>query len=141
MTNREKSQIGEMRKNGMGYKKIAQALGLCEGTVKTYCHRNGMAGVSTAVPETVRTTISQKACKCCGAMVLQFPGRKEKKFCSDTCRNKWWNTHLGEADRKAMSSYICPTCGRAFSAYGKRNRKYCSHACYISDRFGGAPCR
>ncbi|RXM53885.1 RNA polymerase subunit sigma-70, partial [Clostridium tetani] len=26
-------------------------------------------------------------------------------------------------------------CGKEFSAYGNKNRKYCSHNCYIRDRF------
>lgn len=138
MTNEEKSRIAEMRKSGMGYKKIAQALGLSEGTVKTFCHRNGMAGVSPEITETDGASVDRKPCRQCGVMVPQYPGRKEKKFCSDDCRNKWWNAHLGEANREAMSRYTCPACGRPFSAYVKRNRKYCSHGCYIADRFGGA---
>ena len=141
MTNEEKSRIAEMRRDGIGYKKIAQALGLSEGTVKTFCHRNGMAGSSAEAPEISGTSMSQKPCKCCGTMVPQIPGRKEKKFCSDDCRNQWWNKHLGEIKRKAMTDYVCPTCGKSFSAYGNRNRKYCSHECYIADRFGGAQCR
>ena len=40
MTNEEKSRIVKMRGDGIGYKKIAQTLGLSEGTVKTFCHRN-----------------------------------------------------------------------------------------------------
>ena len=27
--------------------------------------------------------------------------------------------------------------GREFTAYGNSRWKYCSHACYIKDRFGG----
>ncbi len=30
--------------------------------------------------------------------------KKEKRFCSDSCRNKWWNT-MDEVDRKAR--YEC----------------------------------
>ncbi len=33
--------------------------------------------------------------------------------------------------------YRCPRCGSTFRAYRNRNRKYCSHECYIADRFGG----
>jgi len=68
---------------------------------------------------------------------MQTEGRKEKKFCSDRCRNKWWNSHLSEVKRKAMYEYTCPNCKKTFMAYGNRNRKYCSHECYINDRFGG----
>lgn len=137
MTNEEKSRIAEMRKNGMGYKRIAQALGLSEGTIKTFCHRNGMASVSAEAVKTSSPDVPQKPCQYCGAMIPQYPGRKEKKFCSDDCRNRFWNRNLAHVKRKSMSEYTCPSCGRPFSAYGKRNRKYCSHGCYITDRFGG----
>ena len=141
MTNEEKSRIAKMREDGVGYKRIAQALGLSEGTVKTYCHRNGLTGAGTDSTEKTSNAIHQQPCKYCGAMIIQIPGRKEKKFCSDDCRNRWWNKHLAEATRKNMSNYVCPACGKTFSAYGKRNRKYCSHDCYIIDRFGGVVCR
>lgn len=77
-------------------------------------------------------------CLCCGKEVVQPRGRKEKKFCSDKCRNKWWNSNLDKVNRKANYEFICPHCKKLFSAYGNKNRKYCSHACYIEDRFGGA---
>lgn len=141
MTNEEKSRIAEMRRDGVGYKKIAQTLGLSEGTVKTFCHRNGLAAAGMAVPQAENKPFPQQPCKHCGKMILQIPGRKEKKFCSDDCRNSWWNKHLTEVKRKSMTDYICPACGKSFSAYGKRNRKYCSHECYITDRFGGVACR
>jgi hypothetical protein len=31
--------------------------------------------------------------------------------------------------------FTCIACGKRFSAYGKADRKYCSHECYINDRF------
>ena len=44
MTTDQKNKIAEMRKSGMGYLKIAQALGLNENSVKTFCRRNGLTG-------------------------------------------------------------------------------------------------
>ena len=29
----------------------------------------------------------------------------------------------------------CKQCGKKFTSYGNRNRKYCSHKCYIYHRF------
>ena len=135
MTDEQRTLIRGYRKEGYGYKKISQLTGVCESTVKTFCRRNGLGGV---MAETVKAReIAEKPCKCCGKSVVQNPGRKEKKFCSDACRNKWWNSHLHLVRRKAMYEFVCPTCGKTFSAYGNRNRKYCSHVCYIEDRFGG----
>ena len=42
MTKDEKSRIAAMRRDGMGYTKIALELGLSENTVKSYCRRNGL---------------------------------------------------------------------------------------------------
>lgn len=130
MTNEEKTAVENLRKDGYGYKKISQMTGICESTIKSYCRRNRLSGEQA----------QERHCLCCGKTVIQYPGRKEKKFCSDACRNKWWNSHLHLVKRKAMYDYVCPVCGKAFTAYGNRNRKYCSHACYIEDRFGGAAC-
>ena len=139
MTNKQKDAIAEYRKSGYGYKKISQITGICESTVKTFCRRNGLAGGLTET-EAVLDCAAEKPCQCCGKAVMQQPGRKEKKFCSDSCRNKWWNSHLNLVKRKAMYDFVCPTCGKPFTAYGNRNRKYCSRECYIQDRFGGAVC-
>ena len=76
-------------------------------------------------------------CGYCGAPIIQTPGRKKKKFCSDHCRNHWWNTHLDLVDRRANYEFVCQTCGKPFTAYGNAHRKYCSRGCYIEDRFGG----
>lgn len=130
MTENERAAIAEYRRQGHGYKKISQLTGVCESTVKTYCRRNGLGGMMVEA--------RQKSCQCCGKAIVQLPGRKEKKFCSDACRNKWWNSHLDLVNRKAVYDFVCPVCGKPFSAYGNRNRKYCSHECYIEDRFGGA---
>ena len=140
MTNEQKEAIRECRENGFGYKKTSRITGVCENTVKTFCRRNGLGGNARKDGARKTDVMLEKNCKCCGKSITQYPGRREKKFCSDTCRNKWWNSHLDQAERKAMDEYRCPVCGQAFRAYGTRNRKYCSHACYIRARFGGAPC-
>lgn len=131
MTDEQRRQIAILRDEGNGYKKIAQALGLSENTVKSFCKRKRMGGVAT------QNTSEGSTCQCCGKTVKQNPGRKLKKFCSDRCRMKWWNTHLDQVQKKANYDYVCPVCNKAFSAYGNANRKYCSHECYIEDRFGG----
>ena len=130
MTDDQKTLIAGYRNAGYGYKKIAQLTGISVGTVKSYCQRKGLAGCTASVqPASV--------CKCCGSVVRQIPGRKEKKFCSDECRHKWWNAHPEKITRKAVYSYTCAGCGKPFTAYGNSQRKYCCHACYIADRFKG----
>ena len=134
MNDTQRQQIKELRGKGYGYGRIAQVLSLSENTIKTYCRRHGLGGV-VANPVPIDGEVHH--CLCCGKEVVQTGGRKEKKFCSDKCRNKWWNSNLDKVNRKANYEFICPHCKKPFSAYGNKNRKYCSHACYIEDRFGG----
>lgn len=133
MNDTQKLKVKELRGKGYSYGKIAKALNLSENTIKTHCRRHGLAGVAD-VPETVDG--DNHYCLCCGALVAQNSGRKEKKFCSDQCRMKWWNSHLDQVQRKATYEFVCPVCKKPFTAYGNKNRKYCSHKCYILGRFG-----
>lgn len=135
MTNAQKIQIGKLRAAGMGYKKIAEQMGISENTVKTYCRRHGLGG--TVATKQIIIMSGKDICLCCSEELEHMPGRKKKKFCSDKCRNKWWNSHLNLVNRKAVYSFECPTCKKPFTAYGKANRKYCSHECYAKRNKGG----
>lgn len=134
MNDVQREQIKKLRGRGYGYGRIAQALGINENTVKTYCRRHGLGGVAS---NPVPIDGKEQNCPCCGKVLAQTPGKKPKKFCSDRCRMKWWNSHLDQVDRKANYSFVCPVCHKEFTAYGNANRKYCSHECYIKARFGG----
>lgn len=54
-----------------------------------------------------------------------------------TSRQASCNYGSEEVNRKANYSCTCAFCGKQFTSYGNKHRKYCSHACYINDRFGG----
>ncbi len=136
MNTQQKTQIASLRQKGYSYTKIADALGLSKNTVKSYCRRNGLSSAMIdACQHTPELTIT--FCKECGKEIQQTPHRKEKKFCSDTCRHKWWNERPEKITRKAVYSYTCAHCGKPFTAYGNSHRKYCCHACYIAERFKG----
>lgn len=143
MTNEQKAVVESLRSQGLGYKRIAAQTGISANTVKSYLRKNTLAPVEQTVPAIIPEPVMENAadgqflCRCCGKPVAQNPGRKEKKFCSDFCRTRWWNSHLDLVKRKAIYHFTCPTCGREFTAYGNAHRKYCSHSCYIEDRFGG----
>ncbi len=148
MTSEQKRMIDELRLQGIGYKKIASELGVSESTVKSYCRRSPelRQPVSAndnlhppAIMKPSENDAEVKTCQWCGKPVAQKPGKKEKKFCSDTCRSLWWNKNKYNVPRKTTHTFLCPTCGEEFSVYGNSKRKYCSHACYIAGRFyGGA---
>ena len=126
----QKKQIKMLREAGHSYGSIARLLHLNENAVKTHCRRNGLNGFR-AISDS-----SEDYCENCGMEIIQMPGRKKKRFCSSFCRTSWWNAHLDHVNRKANYEILCPGCGKTFISYGNRNRKYCSHECYIDDRFG-----
>lgn len=131
MTESQKSQIKKLRQDGLSYAKIGLQLNLPENTVRSFHRRYCKVG------EAKKDTL----CPQCGKAIKITPKRKPKKFCCDRCRVLWWNSHQTLVKRKALYDFVCANCSTVFTAYGNKNRKYCSHACYISDRFGreGSP--
>ena len=136
MTDAQKKQIREYRNDGYGYKKIAQTLGISVNTVKSFCRRNDING-DTVIEPSVTLTGETTVCENCGREIQQIAKQKKKRFCCDKCRNEWWNSHLDQVKRKAVYDFKCPYCSKEFHIYGDRRRKYCSHECYIADRFKG----
>ena len=133
MNDTEEKRLISLRKQGLGYKKIAQAIGVSVNTVKTYCRRHAI-GKDTIADERLK----DHRCLECGKKVLQVKGKREKKFCSDESRMKWWNSHRGLVHHRNLHEIECPGCNKLFTVSGKSRRKYCCHECYILDRFGGA---
>ena len=126
MTKEQKTLILYNREQHMTYRQIGEKLGLSPDTVKTFCRRN--------TPQEDRTeTSASTQCRNCGAPVHLLPGRRERLFCSPACRTAYWRKHnlLGKDPR------YCAGCGALLTG-GSASRKYCSHACYISHRFGSS---
>lgn len=127
MTETEKEKIRFWRGEGVSYSTIAERLNLSENTIKSFCRRSNLAG--TVAAEATRV------CRYCGAP-LERSRKRQRKFCSDSCRLAWWNTHPELVNRQAFYPKVCAYCGGEFQSYGNQRRKYCSHACYIAARFG-----
>jgi len=123
MTGNQKEKINQLREEGLGYLRIAKELGISENTVKSYCRRM----------ERTEVTASQPVCEQCGKPI-DVSKRPGKRFCSDRCRMRWWNSH---PSKPGAHSGHCSFCGREFTMRRKGERKYCSHACYIDDRYHG----
>ena len=132
MNDIQKQNIARLRGSGLGYGTIASRLGLPLSTVKTYCKRNSLSPSPCAAD----TQTDSLFCPQCGKDVVQAGKRKPRRFCSEECRVTWWNCHKDLVTRKAVYGISCAGCGMMFESYGDRNRKYCSHTCYISTRFG-----
>ena len=126
MTEEQKKQIKDLRGKGEGYKKIAQYIGISVNTVKSFCRNNELTGNS-----------SSAVCLACGKPLMQIPKRKQRKFCSSECWEKWWNKNRDKGNKPTGETLRCIHCGKAFSAYEHEHRKYCSHTCYVAERFQG----
>lgn len=129
MTNEEKEKIPFLRHKGHSYSKIAIELGISENTVKSFCQRNNLGTMQSI--KNKHTDV----CKECGISLIQGSKGQPKKFCSGQCRRKWWVANDTALARKAYYILTCAKCGIEFESYGNKNRKYCSHACYINSRF------
>lgn len=139
MNEEQKKKIIRLRHQGYGYMRIANELGISVNTIKSFCRRNNLTS-KDVVKKPIVQAVNEDGkhfCLGCGISVEQNPGRKTKKFCCDSCRMKWWNSNLDKVKRKAIYEFICPCCKSEFSVYGNSKRKYCSHECYVLDRFGG----
>ncbi len=124
MTGQEAKTIIALQKHGYGYKRISAETGIPINTVKSFCRRHA----------TETAEVQDTFCLCCGNPLQHTPHKKKKKFCSDACRMKWWNSHQDQVQRKAYYTYTCKYCGRKFTAYGNSHRSYCSKACAIAGR-------
>ena len=117
----QKHKLIRLKKQGRSYKEIASALSISEGTIKSFFRRQKLKSKEVCTE-----------CKNCGATLeKRF---SSKKFCSDLCRYKWWRKNT-ENNRKCVKINVCKNCSKKFKSYDNKDRKYCSHECYIADRF------
>lgn len=115
-------EIIRLRRNGESLKDIATSLDMPLGSVKSFVARNNIH------------PYTEGYCKYCGAEVTSLEHKKEKKFCSDKCRMLWWKRN---ATRNYTYTFTCKHCNKVFIKHRNDHPRYCSHACYIADRFGG----
>lgn len=144
MTAEQQNKIRELRMKGMGYRNISSETGIYRDTIRSFCRRNGLDGYASAICAG-KTEIVEKngmagqedQCQNCGRKLEQPLTGRKRKFCCEECRRKWWKHHPEKINRRQEAFYteICAHCGNEFLSYGNRGRRYCSHACYIRDRF------
>ena len=131
----QKEQIKNLRGEGLSYAEIARQVNVSRDAVISFCRRNGLQEIKK--PISVVENDTADVCRECRKPLVQVDGMKRRVFCSKECRTKWWKEHPDRLNRKAVYQFTCPHCWKPFSAYVNSKRKYCSHVCYISDRFGG----
>lgn len=129
MNSSQKNAARRMREDGKSYAQIAVALSLSENTIKSFCRREGLQAAT-----------GQALCPACGKAVRPGQRGQKRRFCSDACRFAWNYTHRVLDAHNAVARR-CACCRREFFSYPSAHRKYCSHACYIADRYGKGACR
>lgn len=117
----QKEELINLKNEGRSYKEMASALFISEGAIKSFFRR-----------EKLRAEEFYSVCKYCGTPLTKRLGNK--KFCSDVCRYTWWHKNSKD-NRECTKVNRCKNCNKDFKCYDNKDRKYCSHACYIADRF------
>lgn len=132
MTGNERTAIERMRRSGLSYQEIADNLAIRKEAVRSYCRNHNINPDVDAIHD-------KDVCPICGKPLKEYSGRgRRRRFCSDHCRMEWWKNRPSEKghDITRIRVYRCAECGKLFRGYGSAERKYCSHECYISHRFG-----
>ena len=129
LTNNQKEEIAKLRESGSSFAHISDRLNISVGTIKSYCSRNNIFAPASYE--------SKNLCLNCHKPIYQNNKAKRRKFCSDTCRTAWWNSHKNYVHQRESAIYRipCVNCAVVFKSYGNKHRKYCSKECYFSHRF------
>lgn len=140
MTDYERQKIYELRHKGMGYKAIGTAIGLSRDAVRSFCKRNNLGGDGEIVKLNIEVMkANDLLCLNCGRLLKKKSKGRPRKYCSNICRRTWWNKNQDKSvqGEAAVYKFNCLHCRKVFRSYGNKKRKYCSHDCYIKDRFWG----
>ncbi len=122
MTKTEQMQATIMRENGYSYGQIANELEISINTIRSFCQRKHLE---------IKDHKDVHFCKSCGVQL----DKTRRKFCSRKCKTDWWNHHKPET--KGQTEKVCPTCGKTFRFFPSQKRIFCSHPCYIKQKFSG----
>ena len=125
LTDEDKKIISMYTRQGLGYRRIAKLTGFNLGSIKSLLYRHSKDPFYYPPKD---------CCLQCGIPVSQTPHKRERKFCSDECRMKWWKEHRVEINKKAFYKFTCKQCGKEFEAYGNSHRLYCSRECFAEAR-------
>ena len=140
-TDPDRDAVLSFRMKGKSCEEIAELTGMPLEAVKEYSRMLGFPDGESALQLSVedekwfagaqKSAAPGRCCPQCGKEVIRPPKGGRKKFCSDECRHRWKNEH-----QKAGEEIICAHCGRTFTVPKGRKALYCSHECYIAERYG-----
>lgn len=121
MTYEQTLQISKLMQDGKGYRKIAEELDLPVNSVKSWCRRHQAEETKT------------DCCPLCGRKVVSLPHKRPRRFCSDSCRIKWWSAHPEERTIKTGYTHTCRNCGCEFTN-NRKTADYCCRECFAKAR-------
>ena len=127
MTEEQKIKIRLLRAQNLTFTQISEQMGISRNTIKSFMRREASQKVVLQ---------NKDVCLHCGKILSQLPKTKPRKFCCESCRNAYWNTHRYLSKQNNSPYVICAYCRKPFNSHGRRNRKYCCRKCYINARFG-----
>lgn len=118
MTEYQIKTLMKLRAEGLTSNKIAEAIGVTPGTVRTYISRH------SSNEHSIREIKTENCCKVCGKPLIMTEGKRVKQFCSIACKNVWHNSR-----REPKEIKVCKHCGKEYRSYG--NKQFCSRQCYL----------
>lgn len=133
MTEEQKKKIIDLRKQGLGYKRIAKQLNITRDSVRGYCRRNEPFGeyMPTKKKKVIKVNENKNSfCLNCNNEIIQNSRGPKRKYCCNKCKYEYSYKN----NNRKTSSLRCEYCDKEFKACSVE-RKYCSHECYIRDRF------
>ena len=143
LTKKEQQGIVYLRSGNMSYTKIALLLNLTREDVRGYCVEQNVNGDADKIAAQVAAKKKRKkmywVCEYCGVIINTNPFKRGKKrrFCSEWCRRRWWAEHPDKQNRRESAFYhfTCKMCKKEFTAYGNKNRQFCSVSCAVNYRY------
>jgi len=133
MHDEQRQKIKSMRLQGIGYRRIADTIGLTRDSVRGYCRRNGLGGYGKELIKEHKNIIEEEflfiLCRNCGTELQQHKLGRKRKYCGMECKREWEKAH------RKQYAFHCEYCGKEFKSLGTKKRKYCNQECYTRDRF------
>ena len=123
MTREQKTQLIQLQRQGFSSHEMADFTGLNANTIRSFFSRQGTV--------TIESTSRDNVCAFCHAAITNRTLKRDRRFCSDLCRSRWWNAHRAEL-KTYDQERICCYCRRSFQTYGPA--KYCSRECFFLSR-------
>lgn len=85
-----KEEVIKLKIKEKSYNEISRILGVNESTAKTIYNR-------------FKNSHLESFCPMCSKLLIQTKGHRQKRFCSNKCKNRYWN--LMKAKRISKEAY------------------------------------